>query len=83
MQSWLKIPYVITEQNSVQRPTTVGQLPFIGIHPNNKMLGIFNGLGARGFTYSPKFAKEFADLIVGNLQIMPSVNTLKFNGLFT
>ncbi len=40
------------------RPTTKDRRPILGFHPDHAALGYFNGLGTKGVTLGPYFAKE-------------------------
>ncbi|MFA5574682.1 MAG: FAD-dependent oxidoreductase [Brumimicrobium sp.] len=60
------------------RPTSADRRPMIGEHPEHKGLYIFNGLGAKGFTYAPYFAEEFVDFILGKKEIDHEVNIQRF-----
>ncbi len=45
------------------RPTTRDRRPFLGVHPEKENLYIFNGLGTKGVTLAPYFAKELLNFI--------------------
>jgi glycine/D-amino acid oxidase-like deaminating enzyme len=64
LKSWLKIPSEIKNHIVAQRPTTAGQIPIVGIHPEYTALAIFNGLGTRGFSSGPYWAAEMAALLL-------------------
>lgn len=66
LRSWLKIPFEIKDHIVAQRPTTAGQIPFIGIHPKYKSVAIFNGLGTRGFSAAPYLATDFAKQLINS-----------------
>lgn len=53
LQSWLKLPFRLIDHICAERPTTVGQIPFVGWHPQYPQLGICNGLGTKGFSAGP------------------------------
>lgn len=60
LQDWIKVPFEIISHQFAARPTTAGQIPFIGLHPEWNQIGIFNGLGTKGFTDGPYWAHQFA-----------------------
>jgi glycine/D-amino acid oxidase-like deaminating enzyme len=66
LKFWLKIPFEIKNHIVAQRPTTAGQIPFIGIHPEYKTVVIFNGLGTRGFSSGPYWASELAKQLLNS-----------------
>lgn len=61
LQSWLKLPFEVIGHICAERPTTVGQIPFIGWHPLYNRLGICNGLGTKGFSAGPSWISHFVD----------------------
>lgn len=63
LNSWLKFPFEIKAHIVAERPTTAGQFPFVGIHPAHPCVAILNGLGTRGFSAGPYWAKELAYLL--------------------
>jgi hypothetical protein len=77
--SILKIPFTIKEHWSSLRPATVERRPFVGIHPLHKQIGILNGMGSKGCSLAPWFAKEFAENIVHEKRIDASVDVHRFS----
>lgn len=63
--------YEILNASAGVRPATHDRRPYIGWHPENKTLGIFNGFGAKGVSLVPYFSKLFVDSIEGNA-VIPS-----------
>ncbi|MCS7019738.1 MAG: FAD-dependent oxidoreductase [Cytophagales bacterium] len=53
------------------RPATYDRRPFIGIHPQQPRIGIFNGLGAKGVSLAPYFATVFAEFLEGKTKQLP------------
>ena len=45
------------------RPCTATTRPFVGFHPLDERIAIFNGFGSKGFALSPYFARMFAEHI--------------------
>jgi glycine/D-amino acid oxidase-like deaminating enzyme len=61
--------YELITANAGVRPATADRRPYIGWHPENKAVGIFNGFGTKGVSLVPYFSKLFADAIKGNKSI--------------
>ncbi len=60
LESWLKLPFRVTDHVVAERPTTAGQIPLVGLHPRMSSVALFNGLGTRGFSAGPFWARELA-----------------------
>jgi glycine/D-amino acid oxidase-like deaminating enzyme len=56
------------------RPATYDRRPFIGWHPENKAVGIFNGFGAKGVSLVPYFSNLFVDQIEAKANIHPEAD---------
>lgn len=78
----LKKPYTILSQQAGVRPSTDDRRPFVGLHPEFKTMGFFNGLGTKGVTLAPYFAAEFIDFLEGNKEINSEVNISRFYSLY-
>jgi glycine/D-amino acid oxidase-like deaminating enzyme len=48
------------------RPCTLDKQPFIGEHPKQPQLAIFNGFGAKGSLQIPKLSQLFADALINH-----------------
>src|SRR4051812_1911608 len=66
-----KLPFKILEHLAAVRPATLERRPFIGFHPLYKNVGIFNGMGTKGCSLAPYFAKQLVDHICGKASILP------------
>lgn len=60
------------------RPATKDRKPFIGIHPQHKPLGIFNGLGTKGVSLAPYFAENFIDFLESKAELVPEVDVFRY-----
>ena len=56
------------------RPTNMDRKPYIGLHLNHRNTYILNGLGAKGVTQAPYFAKEFVNFILNKIPLDKEVN---------
>lgn len=61
LQQFLKIPFQIVEHRSGLRPATLERRPFVGFHPVYPNIGILNGMGTKGCSLAPFFAKQLTD----------------------
>lgn len=52
-----------------QRPASAGQFPFMIKH-SQLPVAIFNGFGSRGFTYTPFYAAQMADYLLGKKNVI-------------
>lgn len=60
LEKLMVAPFEIAEQKTGIRPATKDRRPFVGLHPEQKLLGIFNGFGAKGVSLAPYFAEQLA-----------------------
>jgi glycine/D-amino acid oxidase-like deaminating enzyme len=74
----LKLPYTIHEHFASIRPATLERRPFIGFHPIHPQIGILNGLGTKGCSLAPYFARQLVDKIKGEGNINPLADINRF-----
>jgi len=55
------------------RPTTLDKAPFIGLHPKQPQLAIFNGFGSKGSLQIPFYSAHFAEHLLHNMPLKPQV----------
>jgi glycine/D-amino acid oxidase-like deaminating enzyme len=70
----LKAPYQIIQHRSAIRPTVKDRRPFLGFHPEYKNVGIFNGMGTKGLSLAPFFARHFVQHLVNGTPLMKEVD---------
>lgn len=78
LKQLLKIPYKISGHLSSLRPGCIERKPFVGLHPNFPSLGILNGMGTKGCSLAPFFAKQFSDYLLFGKPIEPLVHVERF-----
>jgi len=76
----VRLPFEVTEQQAGLRPATQDRRPFIGTHPDEKRLHIFNGLGTKGVTLAPYFARQMAAYLVLRSELHPEVAVGRYDG---
>lgn len=83
LKSILKTPFKITGQRAAIRPTVRDRRPYIGIHPSNNNIAIFNGMGTKGVTLSPYFANEFVSFLEKNGELNKEANISRYFSLYS
>lgn len=61
MSSWIELPYRVLDQQAGFRPTTPDTRPYVGFHHHHQGLAIFNGLGSKGASLAPHWAKRLTE----------------------
>jgi glycine oxidase len=74
----LRLPFEIVEHKAAIRPTVKDRRPFIGFHPEFPNIGIFNGMGTKGISLSPYFAKHFTEHLLHQKPLQPEVDIKRF-----
>lgn len=81
-ESWLrnfcKLPFAVLNHVAAVRPATVERRPFVGFHSLHKNVGILNGMGTKGVSLAPFFAKQLAENIASGKEIIAEVDVKRF-----
>ena len=84
LQSWLKLSFSVEDHKAAIRYATVERRPFIGFHPVQPRVGIFNGWGTKGCSLVPYFARQFTDHLMNPLvPIHPEADIKRFSKLLS
>jgi glycine/D-amino acid oxidase-like deaminating enzyme len=83
LREWLKIPYSVLEHRAGIRPATVERRPFVGLHPHQPAVGILNGMGTKGCSLAPFFARQLADHLLTGRPILPEANVHRFQKILS
>lgn len=83
LRNWLNLPYTITDQWASVRPATVDHKPFAGFHPLQPNIGILNGMGAKGCSQAPYFAKSLANNIVAGTPIHTEADVHRYKRILS
>lgn len=74
----LKVPYEIVDHLAAVRPVLKDRRPALGVHPNHPNIGILNGLGTKGTSLAPYWAKALVEALVDDKVIPSEVNVERF-----
>ena len=83
LKTWLKVPFKIIDHKASVRPANIERRPFVGFHPTYKNVGILNGLGTKGCSLAPYFAKQLADHLIFKKEILPEADIKRFTKILT
>ncbi len=74
LEEMLAIPFEVTDHLAGIRPTVEDIRPYLGTHPRQPAVAIFNGLGTKGASLAPYFAGQLADHLLKGTPIDPAVS---------
>lgn len=78
LNSLLAESYQIKNPRAGVRPATKDRRPFIGKHPDNEHIYIFNGFGSKGVSLIPYCSKLFADHLLNRETLDKEVDISRF-----
>ncbi|NBA86571.1 FAD-dependent oxidoreductase [Emticicia sp. CRIBPO] len=79
---FLKSEFEIIDQQAGVRPATTDRRPIMGPHPRFPNVHIFNGLGTKGVSLAPYFAKNMTDFLTVKKEIHPETTIERFYALY-
>jgi glycine/D-amino acid oxidase-like deaminating enzyme len=83
LKEWLRRPFEITGHYASLRPATLERRPFVGFHPQNDRIGILNGMGTKGCSLAPFFAKQLVANLINNTPIYPDADVQRFRSILS
>ena len=83
IRSWLKVPFKIVDHKASVRPANIERRPFVGFHPTYKNVGILNGMGTKGCSLAPFFAKQLTDHLNSGNEILAEADIKRFTKILT
>ena len=79
LKTWLKVPFKIIDHKASVRPANIERRPFVGFHPTMKNTGILNGMGTKGCSLAPYFARQLVDHLLKGKKILPEADIHRFS----
>lgn len=74
----IRLPFTLLDHKAAVRPATLERRPFVGFHPQHPAVGIFNGMGTKGCSLGPWFARQLVDHIRSGAAITPEADVKRF-----
>ena len=78
LSSTIRLPFRILEHWASVRPATLERKPFVGMHPLHNNIGILNGMGTKGCSLAPFFARQLVDHLLKGSPILAEANVQRF-----
>jgi glycine/D-amino acid oxidase-like deaminating enzyme len=78
LREWLRVPFRTAEHFASVRPATLERRPFVGLHPLYPAVGILNGMGTKGCSLAPYFARQLVQQMVSGVGIQADADILRF-----
>jgi glycine/D-amino acid oxidase-like deaminating enzyme len=78
LRDWLRVPFRVVEHMASVRPATLERRPFVGLHPVYPVVGIMNGMGTKGCSLAPWFARQLAGLLGRGEAVMAEADVQRF-----
>jgi glycine/D-amino acid oxidase-like deaminating enzyme len=83
LKNWLKLDYKIVDHIASERPANVERRPFVGFHPIQKNIGVFNGMGTKGCSLAPYFAHQLTRHMLQGEPIHPLADVQRFKNILS
>lgn len=83
LQQTVKLPFTIVDHRASVRPATLERKPFVGMHPAENKLGILNGMGTKGCSLAPFFAKQLVNHLLNHTPVMPDAHVQRFTRILS
>lgn len=83
LKNWVKLPFNIIDHVAGIRPATLERRPFVGMHPVYPNIGILNGMGTKGCSLAPYFAKQLMQHLCLDEPIMPEADIARYSKILS
>lgn len=83
LKKWLKVPFKTVDCKAGIRPANIERRPFVGMHPVQRNVGILNGMGSKGCSLAPFFAKQLSDHLIYKNEILPEADIMRFRKILS
>ena len=78
LKDWLRVPFRTVEHIASVRPATLERRPFVGLHPVYPAVGIMNGMGTKGCSLAPWFARQLGGVLKKGEAVMAEADVRRF-----
>lgn len=74
LRAFVRVPYAVKRHSAAVRPVLQADRVLIGLHPERKQLGYFNGLGSKGSLQAPWYAQRLTRRLVDGFPLPRDVD---------
>ncbi|MEM9822004.1 MAG: FAD-dependent oxidoreductase [Bacteroidota bacterium] len=74
----LTVDFKVVQHLAAIRPTVHDRRPLLGKHPDHPQLNVFNGLGTKGASLGPYWAKQMSTFLLGQTELPSVVDIQRF-----
>lgn len=82
LKGLVKLPFTVIDHLAGIRPATADRRPFIGLHPEYPVFGIFNGLGTKGISLVPYFTNHLVEHLEEGKDLDTEVHINRYFSLY-
>ncbi len=79
IRTWTTLPFSLLHHRRGVRPTVEGRRPYLGLHPKNNGIFIYNGLGSKGSSLIPWLSPMMADYLCNGITLHSEVDISRFD----
>lgn len=83
LEAILNIPFEVVNHEAGFRPTIRDRRPYLGFHPEHTSIGIFNGLGTKGYLMAPWLSELMTKHIVDGEELPREVRISRISKKIT
>lgn len=78
----LRVPYQVKAHTAGIRPASRDRRPFLGEHPTQKGMFVFNGLGTKGYLLAPYLSHCLAELLLNGVPLDREMDVARLKNVF-
>ena len=78
LNEFFHVPYEVLDHRAAVRPIINESRALVGMHPDHRRLGYFNGLGSKGSLLAPWYARHLGDHLVHGTPLPDELNVQQY-----
>ena len=79
LKNWLKSSFRVVDHKAAIRPATLERRPIVGFHPQHPTIGLLNGMGTKGCSLAPYFARSLTENLQHGTPLHPEADITRFS----
>jgi glycine/D-amino acid oxidase-like deaminating enzyme len=78
LKQWLQLPFTVTDHWAAIRPGSKERRPFVGMLEQYPPIGLLGGMGTKGCSLAPYFARQLVQHLLRQAPLNPEANLRRF-----